>query len=170
MALVDLILLGQGPSKYGCPFDGTEVWTTVSMLSNKGWEGKPYSKVFIFDRASMKIDEKFGLEVALLRRMKGDSLEIVGHEIYTPERTVEYPQKEIIEKFGTYYWKNDMSYMIALALLRGYKHLSLWGVDQGGGADFYEMARPFVMFWLGIATGMGVEWDLAPDSILLRDN
>lgn len=169
MASVDLILLGQGPSKTHCPFNGTEVWTTVSMLSNRGWESKPYSKVFIFDRPSMKLDEKHGLEVALLRRQRGDDLEIVGHEVHCPQRTMEYPLKEVIDTFGTYYWKNDMSYMIALAILRGYKHISLWGVDQGGGADFYEMARPFVMYWLGVATGRGVEWDLAPESILLRD-
>lgn len=170
MAPVDLILLGQGPSMQGCPFDGTEVWTTVSMLSRKGWEDKPYSKVFIFDQTTLKEDERLGLEVALLRREAGDPIEIVGHEYMIPEVTIEYPLKEILERFDTYYWKNDMSYMIALALLQGYKHLSIWGVDQGGGEQFYAMARPYVLFWLGIATGMGVEWDLAPKSILLRDN
>ena len=34
----------------------------------------------------------------------------------------------------------------------------------------YTMGRPYVMFWLGVATGMGVKWALAPDSILLRED
>lgn len=170
MAPVDLILLGQGPSMVDCPFNGTEVWTTVSVLGKRGWSSKPYTRAFIFDRVDWKIDEKLGMGVALLRRMKGDPIEIVGHLYHNPERTMEYPQKEVIHRFSTYYWHNDMSYMIAMALLEGYKHLSLWGVDQGGGEEFYETARPYVMYWLGIATGMGVEWDLAPTSILLRDD
>ncbi len=171
MAPVDLILLGQGPSMYDCPIDnGVETWTTISTLSKKGWANHKYTKAFIFDKVDYKTDEKIGIQMALLKRARGDPMEIVGHEIYTKERTVEYPLEEIIREFDTYYWKNDMSYMIAYAILLGYKHLSIWGVDQGGGESFYEMARPYVMFWLGIASGRGVEWDLAPTSILLRDN
>ena len=86
--------------------------------------------------------------------------------------TEKYPIQEIQKEFNTYYLKNDMSYMIAYALHLGYKHLLLCGVDQGGGnkstEQIYTMARPYVMFWLGVATGMGVKWELGADSILLR--
>jgi hypothetical protein len=76
--------------------------------------------------------------------------------------------------FDTYYIKNDTSYMISYALYLGYKSLLLWGIDQGGGPkeleSTYEIGRPYAMYWLGVATGMGVEWKLAENSILLRDN
>ncbi|KKM15180.1 hypothetical protein LCGC14_1698710, partial [marine sediment metagenome] len=88
--------------------------------------------------------------------------------------TEPYPLTEIQERFDTYYFKNDMSYMIAYALHKGYRDILLWGVDQGGGPPelepMYTMGRPYVMFWLGVATGMGVKWALAPDSILLRED
>lgn len=170
MAFKDLILLGQGPSMVGCPCD-IETWATLTVLGRKEWEDKPFSKVFCFDRPDEKADEAAGLVVAKRR-----GIPIVGLKelaFYPPvvEQyvTEEYPLRELLEKYHTYYFKNDMTYMIALALIQGYTSLSLWGVDQGY-EDMYSMARPFVMFWLGIATGEGVKWELSPTSILLREN
>ena len=171
--MAQLILLGQGPSMHDCPFD-TETWASVSVLSHNGFEDKPYSKVFCFDKPEKKDDELAGLKVALSR-----NIPIVGLDwlhTYDPITdafvTEPYPLRELQKKFDTFYFKNDMSYMIAYALHLGYKDLLLWGVDQGGDDDdgTYVMARPYVMFWLGVATGMGVRWDLAPDSILLRSD
>lgn len=163
--MAQLILLGQGPSMKNCPFD-TPVWTAASVLSHKEWADKPYEKIFCFDNPDRKEDELKGLEVAKRR-----GLTVIGMD-YISYITEAYPLAEMQERFDTYYFKNDMSYMIAYALSRGYKSLSLWGVDQGGGdpalESVYAMARPYVMFWLGIADGMGVKWSLAPDSILLR--
>ncbi len=163
--MAELTLLGQGPSMHDCPFNAP-VWTTASVLSRKEWADKPYEKIFCFDNPRNKEDERLGLEVA---RRRG--LPIVGMD-YITEVTEPYPLSEIQEKFDTYYLKNDTSYMIAYALLRGVQSLRLWGFDQGGGdpaiESIYTMGRPYAMFWLGIAHGMGVEWSLAPDSILLR--
>ena len=158
----DLILLGQGPSMNGCPFDA-EVWTTVSVLSHKGFENKPYTKLFLFDLPEAKVDETQGMEVAQTK-----DIPIVGFENASCI-TEPYPLGEINKKFDTHYFFNDMSYMIALALYNGYKSLLLWGVDQGR-EYIYTYGRSYIMYWLGMATGMGVEWELAPDSILLRDD
>ncbi len=165
-SLDNLILLGQGPSMNGCPFDA-ETWAAVSVLSHKGWEDKPYSKVFCFDKPENKPDEDIGLQLARKRDIPIvglSAITFVGIESFITE---EYPLGVLQKKFNTYYFKNDMSYMIAYALHLGYEHLSLWGVDQSG-EEMYTMARPYVMFWLGVATGMGVKWELSPTSVLLR--
>ncbi len=170
MASCDLILLGQGPSMTGCPCD-IETWATLTVLSHKEWEDKPFSKVFCFDRPNEKEDEAAGLVVARRRGLPIVGLSAIATYPPAIEQfiTEEYPLRDLMEKYHTYYFKNDMSYMIAYAVLRGYKHLSLWGVDQSG-PEMYTMARPYVMFWLGIATGEGVKWELSPTSVLLRED
>lgn len=156
----DLILLGQGPSMEGCPFD-TETWASVSVLSHKGWEDKPYSKVFLFDFPDNKPDEKAGLAVAEAR-----GLTIVGTQPYVCINE-HYPWRAIYSRFGAGCYWNDMSYMIAYALWKGYRALLLYGVDQGP-EPLYQMGRPFTTYWLGVATGMGVTWELASRCILWR--
>lgn len=168
--MASLILLGQGPSMHGCPFD-TETWAAVSVLSHKGWEDKPYSKVFCFDKPENKEDEAIGIKVAQRRGIPIVGLPIIMYypTVSEPFVTEEYPLREMLNKYDTNYFKNDISYMIAYAIHLGYKHLRLWGVDQSG-EEMYTMARPYVMFWLGVATGAGVKWELAPESVLLRAN
>jgi len=160
----DLILLGKGPSMKGCPFDiGVEVWAALSVLSIEGWEDKSYSKTFLFDVPDKKLDEQGGLKVAQAR-----GIPIVSN-LCLPFTTEPYPTREIGRMFGQAHFMNDMSYMIAMALYEGYKSLLLYGVDQGPGL-IYQRGRPFTIYWLGVATGMGVSWDLAPDCILWRQS
>jgi len=158
----DLIILGQGPSMHNCPFD-TETWASLSVLSHKEYADKPISRLFLYDFPDEKPDEKAGLEVAQAR----------GLPIYSTKNlecvTNVYPLKAIVERFKSIFFMNDTSYMIALALYEGYKSLLLWGVDQSG-PSMYTMARKYVTYWLGVANGMRVKWELAPDSILWRDD
>lgn len=162
MKKYDLILLGKGPSMNGCPFDA-EVWAALSVLGIEGWEDKPYSKAFCFDIPGYKLDEQAGLEVAQAR-----GIPIVSSNPFL-FITEQYPLREIQEMFGHWHVMSDMSYMIAMALYKGYKSLLLYGVDQGPGL-IYQRGRPFTIYWLGVATGMGVEWELAPNCILWRQS
>jgi len=153
-----LTLLGQGPSKEGCPFDA-ETWATASVLNDKKWRDKPYSKIFCFDNLETKPDEKAGVEYA-----HKHNIPVVSTHVW-PDRTEEYPLEGVIRQFKTNYLLNDMSYMIAMALYKGYKSIFLWGVDQG--PDYiYHVGKSYTTFWLGVASGMGVKWHLCPNSIL----
>lgn len=154
----DLILLGQGPSMHGCPFD-VETWAAMSVLSHKGFEDKPYSKLFAYDVPEYKSDEMAGLKVAQAR-----GLNIVSSK-GLPFITEYLPIVKVVERFGAFLFLNDMSYMLAYALYLGYKSLWLWGVDQGPSA-MYRSHRKYTFYWLGVATGMGVRWEMAPDSLL----
>jgi hypothetical protein len=144
------------------------------VLGHDEYRDAPIDRAFCFDMVSDKEDELIGLKVAVERGIPitgwGWLLSMVDIE-YEIEP---YPIKKIKARFNTYYFKNDTSYMIAYALYQGYKDILLWGVDQGGGPKelehIYTMARPYVMYWLGVASGMGVKWSLAPESILLRSN
>ncbi|KKK66269.1 hypothetical protein LCGC14_2965780, partial [marine sediment metagenome] len=132
----DLILLGAAPSREGCPFD-TEVWATITILRCKGWEDKHYDKLFNFDDFRSERDRQVGV-MAHER-----NLPVVGPK-FCMDVTEIYPMREVIERFDSLFFRNTMSYMIALALYQNYKHLSIWGVDQAG--PQYESGRRYVTY------------------------
>ncbi len=145
---------------HNCPFDA-ETWACISVLSHEGFENKPYSRLFIFDPPQYKEDEDLGMKLAQQKNIPiWSSMKIKGV-------TNAYPLQKICEHFNSVFFQNDMSYMMALALYEGYKSILLWGVDQG--PDYLRsMHRKFVTYWWGVAIGMGVEMNTAPDSILWR--
>lgn len=67
-----------------------------------------------------------------------------------------YPLDEIIEYFGSNYFTNGISYMIAYALYKGAKVLNLYGVNLTVEVEYKEQ-KPNAEYWVGRAQGMGVE-------------
>lgn len=63
-----------------------------------------------------------------------------------------YPFEKIVAAFGTKYFSCTVSYMIALAVYRGFKDIHLFGIN---GVDGHNFTRPGIEFWLGIAIGRG---------------
>lgn len=67
-----------------------------------------------------------------------------------------YPIEEIEAKYKSSYFNNSISYMIAYALYNGYKKIKMWGVDIEKRSE-YAFERPCVLYWMGLARGMGME-------------
>ena len=155
----EIIILGRGQSRNECPFDA-EVWAAASLLSEEEWQDKGYSKVFAFDRLESSASETIGVGIARER-----NIPIVSTLPFGTER---YPLEEIEDKYKTDYLRNDASYMIALAIYLGYQKIRLYGIDQGP-EWMYLATKPYVTFWLGVAKGMGIEYEIAHSSILMQD-
>jgi len=68
----------------------------------------------------------------------------------------EYPLDEIVNHFGTTYFTNGISYMIAYALWKGATKINLYGVNMTVQEE-YIAQKPNVEYWIGRAQGMGVE-------------
>ena len=80
-----------------------------------------------------------------------------------------FPIQECVKTFGMPYFSNTISYMIAYALLKGAKEISLYGINQASSSEyFYE--RDGVTFWLGIAIGLGVKVTINGDKSELLIN
>jgi hypothetical protein len=78
------------------------------------------------------------------------------------DKSTRYPLREIIEKFGTYYFSNSIAYMLAYALYIGVKEVHIWGVPLNFDTEYiYEKAS--VEFWIGYCMASGVR-------IILHDN
>lgn len=149
----ELILLGGGESRKECPYN-TEVWAASSVLSLPETRLEGISKAFAFDL--------YPLVKPYLKIAKEHNIPVVSTRSYADEQ---YPWKEITEEFQTKYFRNSISYMIAMAVYKGYEKLRIYGVDQGPDYE-YLAAKPYVMFWLGVAIGRGIEWEVAGSGLL----
>ncbi len=150
----DIIILGGGPSWKECPFD-TEVWAVTSVLLIPEINCyEKIKKVFSFDDYSEVKPE--------VDRAKTYSIPVVSTFPYADEN---YPTEEIRKEFGACLLRNSISYMLAYALYKGYEKLRLYGVDMGPEWK-YLSNKPCVYYWLGVATGRGVKFEIAKSSTL----
>lgn len=83
-----------------------------------------------------------------------------------------YPAKEIFSKFGNYF-TNTISYMIALAIMEGFKTIGIWGVDMAVSSvvrsqDEYSHQRPSCEYFIGLARGLGIEVIIPDQCDLLK--
>lgn len=98
-----------------------------------------------------------GVKIEHIEWLKGQTTE---RPIYTLkdepdiQAAVKYPLDEVLkwcekEKISPYF-SNSISYMIALAIMDGYKLIGVWGVDMAASGE-YSIERPSVEYWLGVA-------------------
>ncbi len=163
----DVIILGNGPSKFECPYD-TETWGVNAVVHYAEDVGR-LDKLFFFD----------DLDTFNPRVMRLDNLLETKAELVTTEKNVEFLKKykrnavvfpidEIIKRYKTAYFSNSISYMIVYAMYLGdIKFMSLYGVDHTSW-DSYVKDRPGVEYWVGRAEQSGIGVYIARASALCK--
>lgn len=123
--------------------------------------------------------EKRAKEVAWMKR--------APIPVYMNERhddipaSIEYPRAAVEAAFNRYlptlpgsgkirndelpYHTTTVTWLIALALLEGFKEIHIYGVDMVCDEE-YGYQRPGCEFWLGLAAGLGVKTVIPEDSAL----
>jgi hypothetical protein len=81
--------------------------------------------------------------------------------------SIEYPIKEVVAYFGDDYFSSSFDYAIALAIYEGYERIDLWGVNMSA-SDEYVYQRPSFSYWLGMAKGMGINFQIHGETELLK--
>ncbi len=135
----EVLLLGSDDSAYDCPFHA-ELWTTTTMLPNIDPDCTK-----VFDDGCNE-----GLSIAL-------------------EKGIPVISKDNLpcEEFGINYFRSPLSYLLAYAIHLGYEKIGIYGFDLKT-EDEYEIGRPRITFWLGVAKGKGIVVEIAPNSRLYR--
>jgi len=83
-------------------------------------------------------------------------------------RSRAYPIEAIKKSFGDYF-TSSFSFMLALAIARKVKQISLFGIDMKAG-DEYVYQRPCAEYLIGVATGLGIKVNIPEDSDLLKSS
>lgn len=82
--------------------------------------------------------------------------------------SVTIPLDEMTAAFlpTAHYYTSSVAYMLALAMLMGFKEIELYGFDMGTDTEYHYQRANFE-YWIGIAHGRGVKVTL-PDSQILK--
>lgn len=94
--------------------------------------------------------------------------------------SVAYPREEVKKFFekglitegdGSLYsdYSNQIAWMIALAIVMGYKNIYVYGVDMAQDSE-YAFQRPACQFFLGWALGYGINVKIPATSHLMKGN
>jgi hypothetical protein len=180
-------IVGCADSKSQVPFhlaDEFEFWGVNNL--HLTMPGRPWSRWFETHQIKMLPNGMY------LRRGQPDfrgqpvpvylqSLQALGIPVYMQQplhilpNAVQYPLDKVLEAFPRRYFTNTISYMIALALLDGFTHIGLYGIDMAvssplRGQNEYSHQRPSCEYFIGIAEGRGVTVDIPDESDLLKTN
>ena len=180
----EIIILGTGETFEACPFD-KETWAVAKILlfthdhfKNKLPKGyhKNIDVLFNIDKVDEMLtftDPKWmasgwTLEkyIKLVNDLKIPFITSFPVKGFT--HLEEYPLKEVVEAFQNYYFTNSICYMIAYAILTSVKRIDLWGVNQHGMKE-YVNERKGVEFWIGLAMGHGIQFQINGPSHLLKN-
>jgi len=149
----DVILLAKGETKYICPFDAKELWAVNDVLLDEKFKGQTGNLTFRFDPTTPEFAERM--------RAKAP---IISWQNYAD---IKYPLDEIIKEFGTEYFSNTISYMIAYAIYMKVPQVRLYGVDAPYGG-IYDIERSGIEYWIGRAAERGIKIIPSEGSHLLR--
>ena len=179
--MVNLIILGMGPSRTDCPFDA-ETWgvnTGYRQIAQQSgrldklfichrdqeydWEGDP---IFNWDEKNTLVDA--GVEIVSLFKLKHI------------KKFTRMPFKDMIKRFKTDYYSDTICYMIAYALYLNTRindkgllelvepmRIRMYGVDMHT-RDEYATERGGIEHFVAIARTIGVDFWIHPDSSVCK--
>lgn len=159
--MLDITLMGRGPSWKECAFRTKELWGSATCLTVEGMDDKNFTKVFAFDDASDEFTDPTGELRKAIEIARKRNIPIVSTRDYATEP---YPLIDIARKFRVSYFMPTMSHMIAYALYLGYDRLYIYGIDAGP-QWYYQFGKPHIIFWIGFAMGKGIDVRLGKGSL-----
>ena len=149
----DVIILAKGETKYTCPFDAEETWVVNDVMLDPKFEKESCTLTFRFDPTTPEFAKRMKTKAPIIS--------------WQPYADIKYPLDEIIEEFGTEYFSNTISYMIAYAIYKKIPQVRLYGVDAPYGG-IYDIERSGIEYWMGRAAERGTKIIPCEGSHLLR--
>lgn len=78
-----------------------------------------------------------------------------------------YPVEAVVANVGRPYFTSSVSYMLGMALLKGFDRIELYGIDMGTSTE-YAYQKAGTEYLIGMAEGRGVEVYIPKESKLLH--
>ena len=153
--LKKLIMIGCGPGWPNAPdiSDEHDTWGLNDLLCER-----PVNVGFqLHHRKDVSEEDLHLYDKSLIGdRTPGYLIYMLGDGAGYPKAAIRYPIEKIIEEFGVPYFSCSFAYMIALAILLGYKEIDLYGCTIYAEGE-YEYQKSCIEFWIGMAMGRGIK-------------
>jgi len=156
-------ILGTAETMGAAPFedDGLEIWAHAMCINRKPTELKRWDLMF-----EMHGRHKWIGRVDELNR--GGKPVIMQRHFEEVPASEPYPLDEVLQTFPRYF-TNSISQMVALAIIRGYREIALFGVHLATASE-YAYERPNLEYLLGHAEARGISLWIPEEAQILRAN
>jgi len=133
------------------PFEDSEyeVW----VLGNRSQGYPRYDRIFEIHDG---IEEEHGSNYAQWLVDKNIPMVVGNNFPIKADHITIYPFDESIKLFGSLYLTSSPAYMLCYAILHGYTHIELYGVDMHIDDHEYFWQLRCVEAWVGFARGRGI--------------
>jgi hypothetical protein len=177
-----IVIMGKGMTGDLCDWQADEVWGVNNVASQEkvcqecepklmageadpecpvcnktrrvlAYPGKKWDKLFAFDTLPQEYTDEMKKYAPVCS--------------WRDYASFPYPKDEVIAQFGTRYFTNTISYMVAYAIYSKVRKISMYGVEMSFGAPYAQENRG-VEYWLGRAQQSGIEVFLPEGSGVLR--
>lgn len=96
---------------------------------------------------------------------------VVGDKFPVKADHVEiYPEADVGKLLGSEYLTSSPAYMLAYAILKGYKDIWFYGIDMAVDDHEYFKQRPCFEAWCGYAKGLGIELHFPPNCPVMNSS
>jgi hypothetical protein len=143
------IVCGAPSSEMTAPFNDPEyeVW----VLGNRSQNYPRFDLIFEIHDDLSEHDERYAkwLIDKKIPMVVGENFPLRA------EHTIVFPYEESKQLFGSLYLTSSPAMMVCYAMLKGYQHMELFGVDLAIDDFEYFWQRPCMEAWIGFARGRG---------------
>lgn len=80
---------------------------------------------------------------------------------------IEFPYREMIKEFGTYWFTSMFSWMMAFAIREGATHIAIFGADMASDSE-YGHQKPAMRRFIEFAEARGIKVSAPPESDILQ--
>lgn len=163
-----ITILGTGATLSRCPekkIEGGEYWGCNNTYKKVKVE---LDKLFIIHDLYLT---QYNKEKNLIKEINEKSFPVYTLGKYDKlKNNVRYPMEKILKEFKMGYFLNNISYMLALAIIEKPKCIGMFGVDMNfqTNIEYMRNEKSCIEFWLGVATGRGIEIHIPQQSTIMK--
>ena len=169
-----VIILGTAPTLAATPWDNPDVdyWACAPVITHPPAKGRRIDVLFEMHNTD------YWLRPEITKRLNDFASQYPDTKIYMQSQnlqiknSVKYPIEEV-QSFVNHpmireYLTSTIAYMVALAVMSGYKRIELFGVHMASNEEEYSMQRSCVETWLAFGWGRGVDFWLPEESDIMK--
>lgn len=160
------IVCGSPSSEMAAPFsdEAYEIWVLGNRLDR-------YPRADVVFEIHDDLSEHGDVDRYVQFLMDSGKRLVVGERFpVRSDRVSVFPFEEAKSLFGSTYLTSSSAYMLALAMLLGFEHIEIYGVDMAVDDHEYFRQRPCMEAWIGFAKGRGINVVIPAQSPVLKSD
>ena len=173
----EVILLGTAASLLDTPWnqnDKYDYWACGSVISHEVSKDKKIDVVFELHPRNYWMQEPVQKVFADYLKINPEVKVYMQYENTIIKNSETLPLDELKKMAGhdllAKYHTSTISYMVAMAIYKGYKRILLYGCHMSSEEEEYSLQRNAVEAWLCFGLGRGVDFWLTPQTDVMKNS